>query len=76
MTNNLESRIKQHESGYVQTCYTFTRRPITLIYSLQLTDVNQAIALEKQIKGWSRKKKEALIEEQWDELKILSKCRS
>jgi putative endonuclease len=73
VTNNLDERFAQHESGYVATCYTFKRRPIKLVYSVQMDDINQAIALEKQIKGWSRKKKQAFINEDWDKLKILSK---
>ncbi len=73
VTNNLEERFAQHESGYVITCYTFKRRPLKLVYSIQMDDINQAIALEKQIKGWSRKKKKAFINEDWDRLKILSK---
>jgi putative endonuclease len=73
VTNNLDKRFAQHESGYVATCYTFKRRPIKLVYSVQMDDINQAIALEKQMKGWSRKKKQAFINEDWDKLKILSK---
>jgi putative endonuclease len=73
LTNNLEERFRQHQSGYVAKCYTYKRRPLKLVYSLQLNDINQAIALEKQIKGWSRKKKEALIKDDWERLKLLSK---
>ncbi len=73
ITNNLEERIQQHQSGYVKTCYTFRRRPLELVYSIQMQDINQAIALEKQIKGWTRKKKEAFINEEWNKLKLLSK---
>jgi putative endonuclease len=73
VTNNLDERIAQHNSGYVKTCYTFKRRPLKLVYSIQLDDINQAIALEKQIKGWSRNKKQAFINEDWSKLKILSK---
>ena len=73
LTNNLEERFAQHEAGYVLKCYTFKRRPLKLSYSVQLNDINQAIALEKQIKGWSRKKKEAFINEDWLKLKILSR---
>jgi putative endonuclease len=73
LTNNLNVRIAQHELGYVVTCYTFKRRPVKLVYSVQMDDINQGIALEKQIKGWSRKKKHALIIEDWDKLKLLSK---
>ena len=73
LTKNLNERIAQHELGYVVTFYTFKRRPVKLVYSVQMDDINQAIALEKQIKGWSRKKKHALIIEDWDKLKLLSK---
>jgi putative endonuclease len=73
VTNNLEERMVQHDLGYVVNCYTFKRRPLKLVYNVQMDDINQAIALEKQIKGWSRKKKEAFINEDWDKLKILSK---
>ncbi len=73
VTNNIDERIAQHENGYIKNCYTFKRRPLKLIYSVQMDDINQAIALEKQIKGWSRRKKEAFINEDWDKLKLLSK---
>jgi len=39
-------------------------------------DVEQAIAREKQLKGWSRKKKQALITENYDRLKLLAKSRN
>lgn len=44
-----------------------------LVYSQQFQDVKQAIELEKQIKGWTRRKKEALINEDWEKLKLYSK---
>lgn len=73
VTNNLDERLAQHHSGYATSSYTFKRRPLTLKFSQQFHDINQAIALEKQIKGWSRKKKEAFINKQWELLKALSK---
>ncbi len=39
----------------------------------EFNDIKQAIELEKQIKGWSRRKKEALINEGWEKLKFYSK---
>jgi len=47
-----------------------------LKYFETFTDVNQAIAREKQIKGWSRKKKQALIAQNFDRLKELSKSKN
>ncbi len=73
ITNNLESRILQHNSAYDRKCYTAKRLPVQLVYSQQLHEVMQAISLEKQIKGWSRKKKEALINSDWEQLKQHSK---
>jgi putative endonuclease len=73
ITNNLEKRIGEHQSGHSKTSYTKTRLPVLLIFSQQFHRADQAIALEKQIKGWSRKKKEAFINEEWEKLKLLSK---
>ena len=44
--------------------------------NLEFTDVIQAILFEKQIKGWSRAKKQALIDGDFDCLQILSECRN
>ncbi len=76
ITNDLERRLWEHNSGYNDTCFTFKRRPVKLMYEERFTDINNAIAWEKQIKGWSRKKKEALFIRNWDEIKILSKSKS
>ncbi|WP_461789631.1 GIY-YIG nuclease family protein [Pedobacter sp.] len=72
VTNDLETRIEQHNSGYNVKAYTFTRRPVVLKYYQRFTLIEQAIEFEKQIKGWSRKKKQALFAENWDEIKRLS----
>jgi len=73
ITNNLERRIYEHNIGLKEDCYTFKRRPITLKWFEVFTEPNQAIAIEKQLKGWSRRKKIALIEENWDKLIEYSK---
>ena len=73
VTNNIEERVRQHESGYSASSYTYNRRPVTLVFSQQMQSIQQAIELEKQIKGWSRKKKEAFINEDWEKLKLFSK---
>ena len=75
ITNNLEERLWQHNTGINTQCFTYTRRPVTLKYFEHFIDVLQAIAREKQLKGWGRKKKEALFKEDYDALKELSKCR-
>ena len=73
VTNNLERRLEEHQEGKNTTSYTFSRRPIELVYYDTYIDINQAIEREKQLKKWSRKKKQALIEENTSALVHLSK---
>ena len=73
VTNGLERRLWEHNTGFDIGCYTFSRRPVILKYYETTNDIKQAILREKQLKGWSRKKKEALFIEDWNELKRLSK---
>jgi len=72
-TNNLERRFGEHQSGKNKDCYTYYKRPLELMWFETFNDVLNAIAIEKQIKGWSRIKKEALITQDWDKLVIFSK---
>ena len=73
VTNDIERRLKEHEDGNNPTCFTFNRRPVKIRYCENFNDINRAIAREKQLKGWSRKKKEALMNQDIEELKRLSK---
>jgi putative endonuclease len=75
VTNNLERRLYEHENDHDTKSYTFTRRPLKLVFCESFNDVNQAIAFEKQVKGWNRKKKEAIIRGNWELLPELSKRR-
>jgi len=72
VTNDYELRVGQHQRGINPSCYTFKRRPVHLVYVTEFEDVNDAISYEKQLKRWSRKKKEALIMGDYDELPGLS----
>ena len=72
VTNDLEIRLQQHQNGENPLAYTFSRRPLVLRYWQRFDFIEQAIEFEKQVKGWSRKKKEALFFEDWDEIKRLS----
>jgi len=74
VTNDIERRLNEHNFGLNKDCYTFNKRPLDLVFCTEFNDVNQAIAFEKQVKGWSRKKKEAIINDSWDDLKKLSEC--
>lgn len=71
VTNNLEKRIKEHQSGIIKG-YTSKKLPVKLVFSERFNDINQAIRFEKQIKGWNRKKKEALINRDFNLLVHLS----
>lgn len=75
VTNNLEKRLAEHKSG-LHEGYTSKRLPIKLVYSLNFSDINEAIRFEKQIKGWSRRKKEALMRGDFDSLVQLSKSKT
>jgi len=72
-TNNLERRLSEHYSGKNKGCYTFDKRPLELMWFETFNNVLDAIATEKKIKGWTRIKKEALIQQDWDKLVLYSK---
>ncbi|MCW3070576.1 MAG: hypothetical protein JWO44_466 [Bacteroidetes bacterium] len=72
VTNDLEKRFLIHEEGINRNCYTFLRRPLKIVYYKIFNNPIDAIAFEKQVKGWSRRKKEALINEQYELLPQLS----
>jgi len=76
VTNDLDRRLWEHNNDDNVLCYTFKRRPVGLKYFQRFLDINQAIEFEKQVKGWSRKKKEALFIEDWEEIKRLAKSKT
>jgi len=61
VTNDIERRVYEHQEGLIENCYTHNKRPIKLRHVEESSDIGAAISREKQIKGWTRKKKEALI---------------
>jgi len=69
-TDDLEPRIAEHHHG--TPGYTFDRRPLELVWSENFVTREEALAAELQIKGWTRKKKEALIASDWQSLKAAS----
>ena len=74
-TDDLDKRIGEHMAG---ACggYTATRLPVELVFSQSCPSRVEALALERQIKGWSRAKKEALIRGDWAEISRLAQSRS
>jgi putative endonuclease len=73
ISSNLERRLIEHKSGLDKEAYTYSKRPIVLKWFQEFSNPKQAIAFEKQIKGWSKRKKLALIDEDWDKLVEYSK---
>ncbi len=73
VTNDIYRRLTEHQMGYDPSCYTANRLPVELMYSCEFPSPDEAIAAEKRIKKWSKKKKEALFREDWDEIKRLAK---
>ena len=70
-TNNLELRFAQHQAGEGAK-HTRTRLPVKLAYFEEYRRIDEAFYREKQVQGWSRKKKEALIKGAFENLKPLS----
>jgi putative endonuclease len=71
-TTNLENRVKTHNQGKGAT-YTSKRRPVQLVYHEQFKSFDDAVKRERQVKKWSRAKKEALIRGEMETLQKLSK---
>ena len=70
-TSNLELRLAEHDSGICDG-YTAKRLPVELVFSQETSTQDEAFRVEHQIKGWSRRKKEAIIEGRWDLLPELA----
>jgi len=73
ITNNVNRRLIEHNESKNITSYTFSRRPVDLVFEAKYTNVEVAIAFEKKIKKWSKAKKEALINGEFNELPKLAK---
>lgn len=70
-TDRLEERVAEHQAGAVPG-YTSSRLPVEVVYVQTFPTREEALAAEQQIKGWSRKKKEAMIRGDWKEVQRLS----
>jgi putative endonuclease len=74
-TTNLELRVAQHEAGE-GGAYTAQRLPVKLVYTCEFDTPHEAFIRERQVKGWSRKKKQALIREDYEALVELAKSKA
>ena len=70
-TDNIEARIGMHKQRIVKG-YTSKRLPVKLVFLQEFNTRAEAITGERQIKGWSRQKKEALIVDDWEKIVTLA----
>ena len=70
---DVEARVWEHNNLPDEKSYTAKRRPVTLVFTETYDRIVDAIARERQIKGWSRRKKEALIALRYEGLPELSR---
>jgi len=74
-TKHLPFRLWQHQNGFGAN-HTRKRLPVELVYAEEFERVADAFYREKQVQGWSRSKKIALMEGDWDRLRILADCQN
>ncbi len=74
-TSDVEKRLFQHQEGEGSN-FTKKHLPVELVYIEEYERIDEAFIREKQVQGWSRKKKEALINGKYDKLPELSKSKS
>lgn len=69
----IEARVWEHNNLPLEKSYTFKRRPVVLVFTETYDRIIDAIARERQIKGWSRRKKERLIALDYEGLPAVSR---
>ena len=74
-TENFDVRFAQHACGHFPRCYTFKRRPLTVLWLDAMGTRIEALAAERQVKGWTRAKKLALATGDWSLLAQLAQPR-
>ena len=73
ITSRLKERLDEHQSGKHPESYTNSRRPVSMVFYSKFSDVKIAISKEKKIKKWSKAKKLALINGEFEKLPNLAK---
>jgi predicted GIY-YIG superfamily endonuclease len=76
LTNDLIKRFEEHVKGKYCNCYTFKHRPLELVYCETIPFLKEAVEREVQLKKWSRKKKQALIQQDYHKLHLLAECQN
>jgi len=73
VTNDFDRRYFEHCDGIDPECYTFSRRPLRVVYVGEFQWIQEAIDFEKKMKAWSHKKKRAFAERNWHDLTRFSR---
>ena len=73
---DVEARVWQHNAGINPKAFTFSRRPVKLLWCGTFVDPAEMVSFERQMKGWTRAKKEAFVRGDGERLKELSKSRT
>jgi len=76
LTNDLDRRLAEHQEGLNPDSYTFSRRPVRLLFAETFQDYRLAHEWEQRLKGWSRNKKWALVNGNWLHLKAFAECQN
>lgn len=71
-TDDLERRLHEHHEGLIPGCYTRLKRPLHLVFSEAFGTREAALAAEQQVKRWTKTKKEALIQRDFEALRVLA----
>ena len=74
-TDDLDKRLAQHAQAFFNNCYTAERLPVVLVFQGGFDTRERALIVERQVRGWNRKKKQALINDDWSEIIRLSKAK-
>jgi putative endonuclease len=70
---SVDERVSEHAQGLIKSCYTETRLPVELVFSEYYERIDEAVAAERRIKGWSRAKKEAMMRGDFAAVSALAK---
>ena len=64
-TSDIEARLVTHELGLIESCYTYIRRPVKIVYTASFSTKNEAFCAERQIKGWSNPSSSSGCSKKW-----------
>ena len=70
---SVDERVSEHAQGLIKGCYTESRLPAELVFNEYYERIDEAVAAERRIKGWSRAKKEAMMRGDFAALSALAK---